>query len=44
MTQLGEAVARYHKNLEIDRERNAAWMGQLREQMESRQLVVNGGR
>lgn len=42
MTQLGEAIARYHKNLELDRERNTAWMGQLREQMESRQLVVNG--
>ena len=42
MTQLGEAIARYHKILEQDRERNAAWMGSLREQMQSRNLVVNG--
>ncbi len=41
MTQLGEAIARYHRNLENDRERNTAWMGELREQMEARQLVVN---
>lgn len=42
MTQLGEAIARYHKILEQDRNRNTAWMGQLREQMQSRNLVVNG--
>lgn len=42
MKQLGEAVARYHKILEADSIRNSGWMSQLREQMESQQLVVNG--
>jgi len=42
MTQLGEAIARYHRILEQDPERNAAWMGQLREQLEQRNLVVGG--
>jgi hypothetical protein len=42
MTQLGEAIARYHKYLEQDQERNAAWMGSLREQLQNRNLVVNG--
>jgi hypothetical protein len=41
MTQLGEAVARYHKILETDPGRSAAWMKQLREQFSSRGLVVN---
>ncbi|MBI4891025.1 MAG: hypothetical protein HY821_10415 [Acidobacteria bacterium] len=42
MTQLGEAIARFHRILDQDKERTAAWMGQLREQLASRQLVVNG--
>ncbi len=42
MTQLSEAIARYHKILEQDRDRIGAWVGQLREQLEVRHLVVNG--
>ncbi len=42
MTQLGEATARYHKILEQDPERNAAWMAQLREQWKARHLMVSG--
>lgn len=42
MTQLGEAIARYHKILEQDRDRNSDWMAQLREQFRSQNLVVNG--
>lgn len=42
MTQLGEAAARYHKILEQDPERNAAWMAQLREQWKTRHLLVSG--
>ncbi len=42
MTQLGEAIARFHRILDQDTERTAAWTAQLREQMASRQLVVNG--
>lgn len=42
MTQLGEATARYHKILEQDPERNAAWMAQLREQWKTRHLLVGG--
>ena len=42
MTQLGEAITRYHRILESDASRNAAWMQQLREQYKLRQLIVNG--
>lgn len=42
MTQIVEAIVRYHRNLEQDSQRYADWMKQLREQMESAQLVVNG--
>jgi len=42
MTQLGEAIARYHRILDSDRGRYVAWMQQLREQLEHRRLVVNG--
>jgi len=42
MTQIGEAIARYHRILEQDRAGHADWMKQLREQMENAQLVVNG--
>ena len=42
MTQLGDAIARYHKILEQDRERHAEWMQDLREQMTESRLVVNG--
>ena len=42
MTHLGEAIARYHQILEQDPDRNTGWMKHLREQFESRGLVVNG--
>jgi len=42
MTQLGDAIARYHKILEQDRDKHAAWIGELREQMADAQLIVNG--
>ncbi len=41
MTQLGEAVARYHRILEADAGRNAAWMGEMRETFAARGLLVN---
>lgn len=41
MTQLGEAVARYHKNLEADSGKSASWMAELREQLSAKGLVVN---
>lgn len=42
MTQIGEAIARYHKLLEQDSHSHSEWVGQLREQMANAQLVVNG--
>lgn len=42
MTQLGEAVARYHKILESDPVRSSGWTDQLREQLTSQQLIVSG--
>ncbi|MBI5084240.1 MAG: hypothetical protein HZB13_06540 [Acidobacteria bacterium] len=42
MTQLEEAVSRYHRSLDQNPERLASWMGQLREQFEARHLIVNG--
>lgn len=42
MTQLGEAVARYHKILEGEGIRNSGWLSVLREKMASSRLVVNG--
>jgi hypothetical protein len=42
MTQLSEAIARYHKILEGDATKSAEWMAELREQMAARQLVING--
>jgi hypothetical protein len=42
MTQLSEAIARYHKILENDPSKVSAWTKQLREQMESRNLVAAG--
>lgn len=42
MTQLGEAIARYHRILESDSHRSSGWVKLLRDQMESRGLVLNG--
>jgi hypothetical protein len=41
MTQLGEAVHRYHRILEAVPSETSEWMAQLREQMQARGLVVN---
>ena len=42
MTQLEEAVARYHKTLESDTVRTSDWVAELRDQMAARRLVVAG--
>jgi len=42
MTQLGEAVARYHKILESETVRTSGWTDELREQMVARRLMVAG--
>jgi len=42
MTQLGEAIARYHKLLENEPFRNSGWTTQLRDQMGARRLIING--
>ncbi|NWF83745.1 MAG: hypothetical protein HXY18_07950, partial [Bryobacteraceae bacterium] len=42
MTQIGEAIARYHRLLEQASPSHGDWVGQLREQMANAQLVVNG--
>lgn len=41
MTQLGEAVHRYHRILEAVPSETSEWMAELREQMTARGLVVN---
>ena len=42
MTQLGEAVTRYHRILESEPVRSSGWMEELREQMTARRLMVAG--
>ena len=42
MTQLGEAVARYHKLLESESFRDLSWVSELRDAMQSRGLVLSG--
>ena len=42
MTQLGEAVARYHKLLESESFRDLSWVSELREAMQARGLVISG--
>lgn len=42
MTQLGEAVARYHKLLEADAYKDLAWAHDLHERMKAQQLTVAG--
>ncbi len=41
MTQLSEAVARYHKLLESESFRDLGWVGELRQSMETRGLIVS---
>jgi len=41
MTQLGEAVLRYHRILEAVPSETSEWIAELREQMQARGLVVN---
>lgn len=41
MSQLGEAIQRFHKLLETEPVRSSGWVEQLREQMTARRLVVN---
>jgi hypothetical protein len=42
MTQLGEAVARYHRLLETDPYKDLSWADALMEQMKARHLAVGG--
>ncbi len=42
MTQLGEAIARYHKLLEGGQYQNLAWAHQLHERMQANNLAVSG--
>src|SRR5215813_8694015 len=42
MTQLSEAVSRYHKILESDAYRDLAWAEALRQKMQEAGLVVSG--
>jgi hypothetical protein len=42
MTQMGEAVARYHKILEGDRFKDLAWANELQDGMKARNLAVGG--
>jgi hypothetical protein len=42
MTQLGEAIARYHKLLESDRFRDLEWAESLRQQMQDKHLTSGG--
>jgi len=42
MTQLSEAIARYHKALESDQLKDLSWAHQLQERMKARNLAVSG--
>lgn len=42
MTQLDEAVARYHRLLENETVRTSGWLENVREQMAEQRLIVNG--
>src|SRR5215472_11721894 len=42
MTQLSEAIARYHKALESDQLKDLSWAHQLQERMKARNLAVGG--
>ena len=42
MTQLDEAIARYHRILESEPYRDLRWVKNLQEEMEARQLSAGG--
>src|SRR5579864_3232672 len=42
MTQLGEAIARYHKVLEGDRYKDLSWAHDLQERMKAHKLAIGG--
>ena len=42
MTQVGEAIARYHKLLESDSFKDLGWVGALHERMAAQNLIVSG--
>src|SRR5271166_3254472 len=42
MTQLGEAIARYHKVLEGDRYKDLSWAHELQERMKAHKLAIGG--
>jgi uncharacterized circularly permuted ATP-grasp superfamily protein len=42
MTQLGEAIARYHKILESEPYKDLAWIDALRERMQQKRLIAGG--
>src|SRR5215471_686933 len=42
MTQLGEAIARYHKILEGDRYKDLSWAHDLQERMKANNLAIGG--
>jgi hypothetical protein len=42
MTQLSEAISRYHKMLEGDPQKTAGWAAQLRATLDEHRLTVNG--
>lgn len=42
MTQLGEAIARYHKILQSDPYKDLSWAHELQERMKARNLAVSG--
>ena len=42
MTQLGEAIARYHRLLEGDSQRASDWVGELRQSLVDHNLIING--
>ncbi len=42
MTQLGEAIARYHKILEGDQYKDLSWAHELQERMKAHNLAVGG--
>ncbi|MDX2152172.1 MAG: circularly permuted type 2 ATP-grasp protein [Bryobacteraceae bacterium] len=42
MSQLGEAVARYHKLLEIDKYRDLVWAEELQQEMQKAHLTFSG--
>ena len=42
MTQLGEAIGRYHKSLESDHYKDLSWAHDLQERMKARNLAIGG--